>query len=213
MKRRGSMALEAVIVLPILIFIIFVIIQMTFVWTAHQMTLYAAYCGARAALVYNPEDYAGQFDGDDPSQWQGGGVVKRAAEHVLGWISFSHKGSSPIKLPTDSDDYELPASDDISDQVRVKIEEGGTGDLPAVKVTVDFNYPLIVPLASILFVKDAQESKGAVRGDEHKESSFSWHSLHVVESYTLPKPWSTKSFPKVPAEDKKALGIDKDVKK
>lgn len=199
MKRRGSMALEAVLVLPILIIIIFIIIQMTFVWTAHQMTLYAAYCGARAALVYNPADYAGD-----------GGVVKRAAEHVLGWISFSHKGSSPIKLPTDSDDYELPASDDISDQVKVTIEEGGAGELPAVKVTVDFNYPLIVPLASILFVKDAQESGDIVKGEEHKESAFTWHSLHIVESYTLSKPWSTKTFPKIPPEDKEALGIAKE---
>ena len=55
--EHGSMMMEAVLVLPIFVLIVFFIIQMTFVWTAKQMTYYAAYCGARAALVYNPADY------------------------------------------------------------------------------------------------------------------------------------------------------------
>ncbi len=93
MKQRGSMMLEAVLVLPVFLGLVFFLIQSTFVWTAHQMALYAAYCGTRVALVYNPDDYAGD-----------GGVVKRAVCMVLGWISFSHKGNSPIRIPSQTGD-------------------------------------------------------------------------------------------------------------
>ena len=182
--------LEAVIVLPLFIFIVFFFVQSTFVWTAHQMTTYAAYCAARAAIVYNPSDYSGD-----------GGVAKRAACEVLGWVSFSHKGSSPVKIPTKTGEYQLPASDGIGEQVSVAIAEG-TNDLPTVTVTVDFKYPLIVPLGGLLYVIDSKESGGFEAGTED-----GWHYLKVSESYTLPRPYSTKTFPVVPEEDRKVLGM------
>lgn len=190
MGKRGSVMLEAVLVLPIFIFIVFFFVQSTFVWTARQMTLYAAYCAARAALVYNPVDYAGD-----------GGVAKRAACEVLGWISFSHKGSEPIKIPVQTGDYILPASDDISNQVSVKIEEKSE-DLPVVTATVDFKYPLIVPFGGLLFVCDSKSS-----GGYFADSEDGWHYLRITESYTLAKPYRTETFPLMPDEDKKEVGI------
>ena len=53
---QGSIMLEATLILPLYVLFIFFLIQITFVWTAQQMTYYAAYCGARAALVYHPEE-------------------------------------------------------------------------------------------------------------------------------------------------------------
>ena len=190
MGRRGSVMLEAVLVLPIFIFIVFFFVQSTFVWTAHQMTLYAAYCAARAALVYNPADYA-----DD------GGIAKRAACEVLGWISFSHKGSAPIKIPVQTGDYVLPASDDISDQVLVRIEEK-IDELPVVTATVDFKYPLIVPLGGLFFVYDSKTSGGYVA-----DTKDGWHYLHISESYTLPKPYRTETFPLMPDKDREEVGV------
>ena len=66
--RNGSVAMETVMILPIFVIIIFFILQISLVWGAKQMVSYAAYCGARAALVYNPADY----DADKQAQhWKG----------------------------------------------------------------------------------------------------------------------------------------------
>ena len=190
MKRRGSVMLEAVLVLPLFIFIVFFFVQSAFVWTARQMTVYASYCAARAALVYNPSDCAG------------GGVAKRAACEVLGWISFSHKGTSPIEIPTTTGEYVLPASHGISDQVSVAIVEKD-GGLPAVTAMVDFKYPLIIPLGGLLYVRDSKTSGGFVADTED-----GWHYLRISESYTLPRPYRTETFPLIPEEDRRVLGLD-----
>ena len=214
MKRRASIMLETVLVLPLFIILVFVLIQSAFVWTARQMTAYAAFCAARAALVYHPDDYAGD-----------GGVAKRAACEVLGWISFSHKGNAPIAIPTQTGTYRLPASEGIADQVSVTVVEGNiigqvdrhffdrvqnlrvetlplTDGFPSVTATVEFKYPLIVPLGGLMYVYDSKDS-GVDAGTEDD----SWHYLRIRESYTLPKPYSTVTFPKMPAEDKGAVGI------
>ena len=183
--------LEAVVVLPLFIFIVFFFVQSAFVWTARQMTVYASYCAARAALVYNPSDYSGN-----------GGVAKRAACEVLGWISFSHKGRSPVKIPTKTGEYQLPVSDDIGEQVSVTIVEDSKG-FPTVTAMVDFKYPLIVPLGGLLYVLDSEASGGFDAGTED-----GWHYLKISESYTLPRPYSTKTFPVVPEEDREALELD-----
>ena len=94
-NEHGSIMLEAVLVLPLFVLIVFFVIQMTFVWTAKQMTYYAAYCGARAALVYNPADYGAEKQGDGGWSTGGfvsGGVVHRAACTVLSWVSWSIGG-------------------------------------------------------------------------------------------------------------------------
>lgn len=192
MNRRGSVMVEAIVVLPLFIFIVFLFVQSTFVWTARQMTAYAAYCATRAALVYNPSDYKSD-----------GGVAKRAACEVLGWISFSHKGSSPITIPTTTKgaDYVLPASHGISDQVSVKVSNEDDG-FPAVTATVSFKYPLIIPLGGLLYVWDSK----TVGGFE-ADTEDGWHYIVITESYALPKPYSTATFPVIPEEDRKALGL------
>lgn len=91
---RGSMMMESVLILPIFVLIIFFLIQMTFVWVAKQMTYYAAYCGARAALVYNPADYNAEKSG---SGWSTGGPIRKGVVHhaaciALSWVSWSLSG-------------------------------------------------------------------------------------------------------------------------
>lgn len=94
--EKGSIMLETVLVLPIFVLIIFFLIQISFVWTAKQMTYYAAYCGARAALVYNPKDYHAEKQNDGSWRTNGfirKGVVHQAACTVLSWISWSIAGN------------------------------------------------------------------------------------------------------------------------
>ena len=55
---RGSVLMEFVIVAPMLLLLIFGIIQFAYIFMAKQLTFYAAYSAARTALVYNIKDYA-----------------------------------------------------------------------------------------------------------------------------------------------------------
>ena len=146
--EHGSIMLEAVLVLPLFVLIVFFVIQMTFVWTAKQMTYYAAYCGARAALVYNPADYGAEKQGDGGWSTGGfvsGGVVHRAACTVLSWVSWSiggydMSGGHGLFYSTSSalnelksfkiGAYTVPLSSNVSNQVSVDVSEytnlGGT---------------------------------------------------------------------------------------
>ena len=139
--EHGSIMLETVLVLPIFVLIIFFIIQITFVWTAKQMTYYAAYCGARAALVYNPADYHAVKQKDGSWKTEGfirKGIVHHAACAVLSWISWSiggydlSQGMGLVHL-TDSQrnemlnfrisTYFVPLSSNVRNQVSVNIGE------------------------------------------------------------------------------------------
>lgn len=192
---RGSIMMEAVLVMPLLAFLIFFIIQFALVLLAKQMTYYAAYCGARAAMVYNPADYSSE---------QHGGIVHRAACTALAWISQSVKGSRPITIPTTEGDYAVPRSENIDDQVEVEIQEGNTklDNVPLVTVTVVFHCPLLIPLGGreIAFM-----SGNADTADEH-----GWHSIPLQESCTLAKPYRTEPFPLIPVEDRNVLNLGKE---
>ena len=171
MKRidsKGSMMLEAVLVLPIFILIIFLLIQLTFVWVAQQVTYYAAYCGARAALVYNPADYGAreQDDGSwDTEGWIRTGIVHHVACTALSWISWSLDGENYQNFRIGF--YQVPLSSKIKRQISVRVVEfekitDGKNiskkekermasvheQFPAVTVSVNFKCPLFIPLGA-----------------------------------------------------------------
>lgn len=134
---RGSIMLETTLVLPVFVLIIFFLIQIIFVWAAKQMTYYAAYCGARAALVYNPLDYCAEQYED--GSWQTDGYIKKGVVHhaacsVLSWVSWSLSGydiSGGRGKTFLQDDffnfnigsYSVPLSADVRNQVAVSVQE------------------------------------------------------------------------------------------
>lgn len=228
---RGAVMLETVILLPVILIIIFYLLQMIFVLLAKEVTYYAAYCGARAALVYNPADYA-----DTNRVGSGGGVVGEAACTVLSWISQSVEGSEPLKIAASEGDYEVPRSENIRNQVRVKIVEGltlpyGEEELkklnieklkepfPIVRVTVTFKCPLLIPLggrifaglASSPFQSEAKDTVSTfaevVAAGAAKEDKRGWlyNYIEVQETCSLAKPYNTATFPLVPEDDKYIL--------
>lgn len=223
--------LETVILLPVILIIIFYLLQMIFVLLAKEVTYYAAYCGARAALVYNPADYA-----DTNRVGSGGGVVGEAACTVLSWISQSVEGSEPLKIAVSEGDYEVPRSENIRNQVSVKIVEGltlpyGEEELkklnieklkepfPIVRVTVTFKCPLLIPLGGRIFAGLANspfqsEAKDTVStfaevvaAGAAKEDKRGWlyNYIEVQETCSLAKPYNTATFPLVPEDDKYIL--------
>ena len=215
-RDRGSMMMEAVLVLPIFVLIIFFIIQISLVWVAKELTYYAAFCSARAAMVYNPADYDS--------------MATAAAKTVLSWMSFSNpNGGKNMKIG----DYEVPNSGGVNGQVSVKIDEysaeggGGEGDLnyPAVRATVTFQFPLLIPFggpvvayffgASLNGVDTEgsisngyipKNADAAVSGLEYSKDHY---NIPLVESCTLAKPYRTETFPRASGGDKSAMGIGK----
>lgn len=223
--------LETVILLPVILIIVFYLLQMIFVLLAKEVTYYAAYCGARAALVYNPADYA-----DTNRVGSGGGVVGEAACTVLSWISQSVEGSEPLKIAASDGDYEVPRSENIRNQVSVKIVEGLSlpyseeelkklnieklkEPFPIVRVTVTFKCPLLIPLGGRIFAGLANspfqsEAKDTVStfaevvaAGAAKEDKRGWlyNYIEVQETCSLAKPYNTATFPLVPEDDKYIL--------
>ena len=223
--------LETVILLPVILIIVFYLLQMIFVLLAKEVTYYAAYCGARAALVYNPADYA-----DTNRVGSGGGVVGEAACTVLSWISQSVEGSEPLKIAASEGDYEVPRSENIRNQVSVKIVEGLSlpyseeelkklnieklkEPFPIVRVTVTFKCPLLIPLGGRIFAGLANspfqsEAKDTVStfaevvaAGAAKEDKRGWlyNYIEVQETCSLAKPYNTATFPLVPEDDKYIL--------
>ena len=228
---RGAVMLETVILQPVILIIVFYLLQMIFVLLAKEVTYYAAYCGARAALVYNPADYA-----DTNRVGSGGGVVGEAACTVLSWISQSVEGSEPLKIAASEGDYEVPRSENIRNQVSVKIVEGltlpyGEEELkklniekleeafPIVRVTVTFKCPLLIPLGGRIFAglvnspfqSEAKDTVSTfaevVAAGAAKEDKRGWlyNYIEVQETCSLAKPYNTATFPLVPEDDKYIL--------
>lgn len=216
--------LETVMILPILMMIICYLFQLIIVLLAKEMTYYAAYCGARAALVYNPSDY---------SETRDGGVVKEAACSALSWISQSVEGSRPLRIPAIDDDYEIPRSDNVRQQVSVSIREGlltdedklkklyasrpsSAEEFPIVAVTVTFECPLLIPFGGRLvsgLVRTSHEelpngdplsnlTELTRRGAEvEKGRGWMYNYVDVQETCVLGKPYNTITYPLIPKED------------
>ena len=100
------------------------------------MTYYAAYCGARAALVYNPSDY--KAEQQDDGSWKTNGFVREGVVHeaactVLSWISWSLAGQDigGLGIAHMANDllnfriglYGVPLSSNIHNQVSVEVCE------------------------------------------------------------------------------------------
>lgn len=168
---KGSVLMETVIVMPIILLLIFMVIQFAHVWIARQMVVYAAYCGARSLLVIAPND-------TDPTPRE---AVQTAAEIALSWICLADGGPSAAgerqldvpgwgKIPGSGSasrrdgnwrvkaeilDYEDPNG------VRRYLDGNGTpkemryldaytvdtgnDDMPFVAVKVTFRFPLLIP--------------------------------------------------------------------
>lgn len=142
MKRiisdRGSVLMEFVIVAPMLFVLIFGIIQIAYICWAKQLTFYAAYSAARAALVYNPSDYSSSTTEFFPNR----GPVYVAACTVMSWMNMGDGRADFDYFPRNS--YSDGKVADTWRQVRVSGIEHL--EYPAVEVTVHYYCPLLIPL-------------------------------------------------------------------
>ena len=183
--RPGSMLMEFVLTMPILVVLIMLILQFAQLWLVREVVSYAAFCAARSTLCVVPME---QSD-----------AAKKAAMQVLAWVNAfggsnggtGSKGTydagamSDIKAGYEFDYYEgtaddsgnlkipgwggVPESSGLSDRVKVELDILSTarnigGKKPvASAVTVKYKFPMLVPIAgqmiSYLAKNSASESQ------------------------------------------------------
>jgi len=141
--RRGTMLMEAVLVLPLLMVMICCIFQLSGLAMARVMTEYAAYAAARTLVVSSAAD---RFD-----------LVHEAAARALAPVSgCPNTGVPTAKWARSAIRYpgwgQWLDAGWLDRQVHVKwlLVNAGSPLDPAKyhQVTVDFDYPLNIPLAS-----------------------------------------------------------------
>ena len=220
--RQGSILMEFVLVAPLILLLVSFVLQFAHIWTARQMTAYAAYCATRAAMVVPPDEQTA--------------AAQKAAELACSWMALVGQdgGDGSVKNIAIPGWGTIPGSD--SAEVRVAETEvvpgyNGTGD-PVIAVTVKFKFPLVLPLAGRMVSWAANRSVGEglekfdyghhemtggnnpgwagqevvmnasgndeVRGDAHDSSRHTdgkYPFITLTETCVLPMPYSTARFP------------------
>jgi len=192
--KRGSILAETVLVMPLLLLLIFGIIQFAFIWTAKQMTAYAAYCAARAMVVSAPQE--------QPS------AAIKAAELALSTMSLSDDGNGDeIVIPGWGRIY---GSGFVRGRSRVTIGLGdilSSGDVrPFVAVRVNFDFPLMIPGMAVNRIVANSPNANTLSGDADFYDDLSrssgdpallggWPYIRLSEVCALPMPYSTANFP------------------
>lgn len=211
--RSGTVLMEAVLCLPILLFLLTAIVQFSRLWEAKLLTKHAAYNAARAALVYNEKDYASRKNGRIEFKTQGG-AVWLAAVNTLAWRSSTDasrgKDGNYVFPGFEGDpNYRIGSSAFIRDQVRIVPSQSWESN-GMVRVAVRFECPLLFSIFALGTVQDRanehQDPDARIRPlvhdpeeDFRSRSRWDWGIPHVslVESCVLPKPWSTAWYPRV----------------
>lgn len=213
--ERGSILMEFVLVAPLVIILVSMILQFAHVWTARQVTAYAAYCAARATMVVPKEEKKT--------------AAKKAAELACAWMSLAGlPGSTGGQEVMIKGWGTIPGSDSADKRVSVEVREDGESNVPAAVVTVHFKFPLMLPLAGRMISWAANHKEGLSKfdyghhqlaggnnpgwageetvmdenGNAVDRTDGEWGKggrfpfITLTETCILPMPYSTKRFPK-----------------
>lgn len=195
--RSGTVLMEAVLCLPLLLLLVTGVVQFARIWEARLFTQYAAYNAARAALVYNPADYG---DSSVPGRFvffEQGGPVWQAAVNTLAWKSSSGNSSDCLLFPGFAPKDRVPNSASVWGETKIfparSWESNGM-----VCVTVNFQYPLLFSVFDPARLGASRET-----ADEGNPLSAlnDFATFSLTESCILPKPWSTEHYPRLSRQE------------
>ena len=206
-RRCGSVLAETVLVMPLLLLLIFGILQFAQIWMARQFVVYAAACSARAMTVVHPDEQADAAD--------------KAAKLALSWLCLaetdSERAGDGVEVPGWG---RIPGSGSIyrrgfPDKRNINAEvlfDGTDNENPVVGVRVGFRFPLLIPGMAINTIignfadrdRDQQLAQGAdFYGNLASASSNpivddidGWPYINFEETCILPMPYSPSNFPK-----------------
>ena len=208
-SRSGTVLMEAVLCLPLLLLLVTGVVQFARIWEARLFTQYAAYNAARAALVYNPRDYAevdetGRIVAFRPKR----GPVWQAAANTLAWKSSTADASTDLWFPGFGGDNVVRNSSGIWNQLELLSldYDGRSGCWESngmVSVTVAFRFPLLFKV----FDPTPLFPKTDGRTDESDNGLAMLNGAHIAlfETCILPKPWSTAHYPRMSLEEGRTI--------
>lgn len=174
-QESGSVLMETIMAMPLLIALTFGALQMAHIHIARQVVSYAAYAGARAAL---PEP-----DGKEEE------AARKAAQRVLCWLTASAESVHDGVLMPD------PESKAVKDRIlEFKVKRNNWNR----EVEFRFAFPLVMPLAAqiIGFQFNPTDFTKGETGEHISTRKFgdSFTGPHLVfhERASLPKPYLVK---------------------
>ena len=172
-QRTGSMLMEFVISMPILVMLIMLVIQFAQIWTVRQCVAYSAFCAARSLLSANPVEWSTLRAKKERCD-------HAAARRVLSWVTMLGTRSSDRLRSFETADSSVESAYDKSKFQFVTLIRGdlGTHDVMVpgwgqvnesnsidmrlnveswprdgldyqgyAKSTVSFKFPLLIPIA------------------------------------------------------------------
>ncbi len=173
--ESGSMLMEAVAVLPLLVALIFGALQMAHIHIARQIVSYAAYAAARATLPLA----AGEEEE----------AARKAAQRILCWL---------VAMPDSTHDGVLmpdPDSRAVKDRILAcKVTQNDWNR----EVELKFAFPLVMPLAAQIIARrfnpvdfTSSEPGSHISTDTYGDA-FEGPHLIFHERISLPKPYIVK---------------------
>ena len=174
-RRRGSMLMEFVLVMPILFMLIMLIIQFAQIMVVRQFVAYAAFCSTRSMLCSNPSEWSPLVKPEKRDR-----CTHQAARRVLAWVNifgdpetanlrswdeetrslgkFSDIGETTISYTTviygskDTHDVlvpgwgQIPESNSVDTRLNVECGPMVPNGRYAYS-TVRYDFPLLIPVA------------------------------------------------------------------
>ena len=174
-NEKGSILMETVIVMPLLVALIFGALQMAHIHVARQIVSYAAYAAARATLPVAADKEKEE--------------AEKAAQRILCWLVASpdslHDG---VMMPD-------PEAKSVRDRLLdLRVKKNGWNN----EVELKFAFPLVMPLAAQIIgyhFNPADYTRGEAGSHISKEKfgdEFSGPHLIFHERMSIPKPYIVK---------------------
>ena len=173
--ESGSILMETLIAMPLLIALTFGVLQLAHIQIARQVVSYAAYAAARAALP--------AADGKEEE------AARKAAQRILCWLTASADGTRNGVL--------MPDPDSKATKDRI-LEFKLTRPDRAREVELKFAFPLVMPLAAQIIawqfnpVDFTKGQAGSHISTRKFGDSFTGPHLIFHERISLPKPYTVK---------------------
>lgn len=180
-RRSGSVILEYVLAFPVLLTLILACMQFVHILIAKQVVRYAAFCAARATLVSHEQEWTA--------------AAQQAAEQVCAWVVQGRTaGENDKRIPGWG---VIPGSGAVRRKTRVTVGRASAWNVRAT-VTHDFSliFPFVGPMiawgmdpwaANRPFQEQFQDETGNIGDLDMVRTPH----IRLVESVTLPKPYST----------------------
>ena len=174
-NEKGSILMETVIVMPLLVALIFGALQMAHIHVARQIVSYAAYAAARATLPVAADKEKEE--------------AEKAAQRILCWLVASpdslHDG---VMMPD-------PEAKSVRDRLLdLRVKKNGWNN----EVELKFAFPLVMPLAAQIIAyrfNPADYTRGEAGEHVSKKKfgdEFTGPHLIFHERMSIPKPYIVK---------------------